>query len=99
MTEDEARQKWCPMARLTVLNKALPDVATPSFNRAAGSDADGKAVDLFDSNLTCIASDCMAWRATDSEYEPELSHEGTAVRVPQEDKPAGYCGLAGEDML
>ncbi len=42
-------------------------------------------------SLRCIASDCMAWRATDNEGRPTPPEGGEIVFLP-----AGYCGLAGK---
>lgn len=54
MTEDEAKKKWCPFARLAISNR--PN--TPSLNRILDVD-DPSIIE----NLTkCIGSDCMAWR-------------------------------------
>lgn len=58
MTEDEARKKWCPQAR----------VAT------RGEDAAVNRWAVFGSGFgpshgtTCIASECMAWRSTSSQH-------------------------------
>ena len=48
MTEDEARTKWCPMARVGQL-------ASTGINIVAREDAD-----YYKHNL-CMASDCMMW--------------------------------------
>ena len=42
----------------------------------------------------CIASECMAWQATDNECtNPTHDPNSTVVYVPTF-VPAGYCGLA-----
>lgn len=84
MTEDEARQKWCPMVRAI-----SPNGTIGPCNRRA---------DANDKEYFCIASDCMMWIATDNECEPQESHEGGTATVIFEPKcyPAGYCGLAGK---
>ena len=51
MTEDEAKTKWCPFARVTIRD----DIAD-SWNRF--EDGIEAAVD----GSHCIASNCMAWR-------------------------------------
>ena len=50
MTEEEAKQKWCPMVRLG--NAYAPDGDSVSWdNRGNG---------YHETN--CIGSECMAWR-------------------------------------
>lgn len=49
MTEDQAKQKWCPFSRMAHWN------APTGGNRP--TDPDG-----FIPHVNCIASDCMAWR-------------------------------------
>jgi hypothetical protein len=53
MTEDEAKTKWCPWARLG-LNQ---DVAVNRLIDAVAGGEDG----VYD-NTRCIGSGCMAWR-------------------------------------
>ena len=62
MTEDEAKLKWCPMARVA-------DPAIGTFNRDAVSSKHGIA------GWMCLASGCMAWRweLPDSELVGERS--------------------------
>lgn len=61
MTEDDARKKWCPFAR-------VPDGggvtgAVTATNRHAGqkTGGDGKPR-ILRGNAMCIAAECMAWR-------------------------------------
>lgn len=55
MTEDEAKLRWCPFARVTDNGCAT--------NRHAGTKKgkDGKPR-ILRGNALCIASECMAWR-------------------------------------
>lgn len=55
MTEDEAKQKWCPMARFHV----TPD-GHVFHNMPVTDDNPSCAAD--DESGKCIASDCMMWR-------------------------------------
>lgn len=80
MTEDKAKTKWCPFARV-----GSSAVAWPSLNRDAVQSA-GNMSDL----TLCIGSACMAWRATDNEATPSPTGAGAPLS-----KSAGYCGLAG----
>lgn len=92
-TEDEARTKWCPFARVPVV-VATPDQSCPA--------ASGNRATTMDDECNCIASDCMAWRRgkdawltsggkviQQADCEPECGY-GHWVKQ-------GYCGLAGKD--
>lgn len=63
LTEEEAKKRWCPMARVSIGGK-LPS----SMNRlqTIGKDSDGETVTEGKLRLPvgarCIASECMAWR-------------------------------------
>lgn len=56
MTEDQAREKWCPFSR-TGLRTGQGGVAV---NRHV-TDGDSEP-EIYD-ETRCIASDCMAWRS------------------------------------
>jgi len=65
MTEDEAKQKWCPMARTyTYLEGETPIV----INRY-----DGPMGDSY-----CLGSQCMMWK---KDKMREFQEEGTDVWV------------------
>ena len=51
MTEDEAKLRWCPFARVPSALMGRP----LSYNRSIGDKQIPKATE-------CIASECMAWR-------------------------------------
>jgi len=89
MTEDEAKTKWCPFSRLVTTEEgslAVWSGAPAGYNRCSGK------ADAVCNAALCIASACMAWRATDNVQAPrDLSRDR-----PPAWKPAGYCGLAGE---
>ena len=81
MTEDEAKERWCPFYRVS----------------AAGVEADVELYDTRKHNPSpsgqlgdgrCIASDCMAWRW-------KSLPEGTSLKLADLDIDEGYCGLAG----
>ena len=80
MTEDEAKTKWCPYARLVSGGGA-------GFNRAAPPDID--AAPMISVAVCCIASECMAWR-----WEPSDGDMARQYNNPNADRH-GFCGLAG----
>lgn len=86
MTEDDARTKWCPMARVAEWRMGKPigagkDTYSASHNRLFTFSTD-EGVDqvLHDAEGTyCIASGCMMWR-----WRIDATVSTTH----------GYCGLA-----
>lgn len=89
MTEEEARKKWCPFARVIAgemrdgFMKPLRDVAPHNRVQEAGSEADDPT---WHQTHNCIASECMAWRWVE-EFEPYVGNKPSTK---------GYCGLAGK---
>jgi hypothetical protein len=93
MTEDEAKQRWCPFARV-----GFP--VQGGINRSVGQD--GKEGPNWP---TCMGSSCMAWRWRVAPTEArEAGREAIQIkdRVHIMEFPAieavagdGYCGLAG----
>jgi len=58
MTEDQARERWCPFARVAdSIETSAP--AANRLSRFRGVTNDPLVPDAF-----CIASDCMAWRVS-----------------------------------
>jgi hypothetical protein len=88
MTEDEAKTKWCPMARGPFFNGNLGAVVTTG-NRTW--EVEPK------SGCLCLASDCMMWRWTrHPRTEPVNFREMADWDNVADAKGAGGCGLAGE---
>lgn len=97
MTEDEAKKKWCPFARVTRGhpnangNASVPS-GQPVFNR----------LDLGTPNITqlppaadCIGSACMAWRqvehVTPAQYEVRwLQKPAGEINPPFSNCPEGF---------
>ena len=92
MTEDEARTKWCPMARV-IADREVG--LSPTFNRWEADYFDDQVTTACDDRACrCIASACMMWRTRMVEV---AAPGGSSVRL--EGEPAfiqehGYCGLA-----
>ena len=83
MTEEEARTKWCPFARVAIEWQA----SIGSANRGAADD---------EKPLTrCIGSACMAWRFGQY-FKAEEGHPARTVVQWTTDSTEGYCGLAGK---
>lgn len=83
LTEDEAREKWCPEVR-------SPEGFTSDMMVAANENMKGQ-------KHTCIASDCMMWRWFDNQvgYDAKLKGKKAAEQYAKEIPRRGYCGLAG----
>lgn len=90
MTEEEARNKWCPMARVQHVTFPRPnDEGTGLLcvgNRDIGLLVTPNDFDAETDITKCIASDCMAWRWIDP-TNPHLDDRAAE---------GGYCGLAGK---
>lgn len=83
MTEEEAKTKWCPFARVGVRwmdsqAASLADLTAVAVNR--GENAAEQA--------RCLGSACMAWRWTSGWPLPD-----DPLLVSE--RYAGFCGLAG----
>lgn len=93
MTEQEAREKWCPMAR-AVLGMDLDEMRGIVGNRTGPMETGVAATH-------CFASYCMAWRWV---FEPvEYGGSSTEIVWAGQGKPPthiqtdrGFCGLAGK---
>lgn len=96
MKEEEAKNKWCPFAR--VVSIAFSDDAKGDddrlcagipeampHNRMVISSGDDDSWDI--TSLRCIGSDCMAWRWDDVD-QPRYGPSNTLRH--------GHCGLAGK---
>lgn len=84
MTEDEAKQKWCPMV-------SLENVTTRFHEKRDGQPGRSAVYAAH-----CIGSDCMMWRwdAITPEEKRQLREygddTGPLLAIP------GYCGLGGK---
>ena len=83
MTEEEAKQRWCPYAIYVFGNGRV------SGNR---DDEGGRSYVLSQGVCNCIASDCMLWRWELTQHQAnELNARGNNKAVAY-----GYCGLGGK---
>lgn len=98
-TEEEAKTKWCPEARIIAFNIATGDHAPVAGNGVSKLDGESART------MLCVASACMHWRWA-LKPNPDFYHsmEGMVVTrgldfqpVPShiEDRTQGYCGLSG----
>ncbi len=96
MIEDQAKTKWCPMAKAPNDYRGNGDWETVVANRLPNGDAD--------SGCLCLGSGCMAWR-WESVPNPDYVQPHSMVyppRLPWENPPMiksethGYCGLGGQ---
>ena len=84
MTEDEAKERWCPFAM-------VPTTLTTAEQKLAATGNRGTAMDQPYESARCIGSECMAWR-----WHVQVDSEHSHVKGPTVPKPDGYCGLAGK---
>lgn len=110
MTEDEAKAKWCPFARVVETGEYSHD-KDAAFNRIDNCDHRGDQpitdtvphipeLNLLPTTL-CIGSACMAWRdlfetVNAQEVVDHFDRTGRATALGQLRKSGGYCGLAGK---
>lgn len=100
-TEEKAREKWCPFARMIVCTNDDKHAVlnASSFNRAIPEGEDGELLSLR--GARCIASDCMAWRGAWRKIVKDRYFGDEEEILPQPIPPhkdwerVGYCGLAG----
>ena len=87
MTEDEAKTKWCPHARV-VLGIKHNDSYSGGCNKLERADLSPPNNVAIPNGAKCIASECMDWRTTADRPVSIINTSG---------KPDdGYCGLAGK---
>ncbi len=65
MTEDEAKQRWCPLVRFKSGNTG----SETAFNRQRGYDETA-------ADLNCIGSRCMAWHWRSASLDEDLGYCG-----------------------
>jgi len=86
MTTEEAKTKWCPMARTAAIITNESDEITDiksAYNKV--SQPEGFIVPA---SCLCIASECMMWRW--NEY---------LTGIPNDKQTrTGYCGLGGKPL-
>jgi hypothetical protein len=101
MTEDQAKQLWCPFARVHVpagvinrISSALRRIAKKA--RASGNISDAEYIEEQEADTRCIGSGCMAWREGRSPlpigYRIDAEGNRTVTKWSVEH---GFCGLAG----
>lgn len=101
MTEDEAKQRWCPFARVVVAVGRWVNAQKPlaSGNRLSASVVpDGASrEDMTNPGASrCIASACMAWRWSSDFNEIVARHPEAKTPAEIKSYADGFCGLAGK---
>lgn len=88
LTEEEAKAKWCPDARVMTLAKRSngDDESLVGLNRVQLAD---NAKDLNPTSARCLGSKCMAWRFLDP------TRYGADGPLLDKDERRGYCGKVG----
>lgn len=87
MTEEEAKTKWCPYARVVMGDAEEPAIGP--FNRDHWINDDNLASTIHRS--TCIGSACMAWR-----WVPKSGNSKDGKPNYYAGNWKGFCGLAGK---
>ncbi len=80
VTEEQAREKWCPMAMIAVTELSGERIHGSTNRVLLITDDDSP---FREGKPPCLASNCMMWR-----WEISLSEARPTER--------GYCGLAGK---
>jgi hypothetical protein len=94
MTEDEAKTKWCPFARVGGPMQSIAEGT--SYNRWPGSDGTTEAM-LGENHITLfIGSACMAFRWLPDATATLSGHTITNLTERAHSGRLGYCGLAGK---
>lgn len=88
MTEEEAKTKWCPEARVAMIQHR--GRVSVSSNRDISLFVPTNSFDPNTDITKCIASACMCWRW---DVRKRLTNVGM-VDIPK-DEWTGHCGLAG----
>ena len=78
MKEEEAKQRWCPMSKTSMLEECIMGVTTYNYNRLDVGD------NVVPNECKCIASDCMMW------VEDLTREEASSGFIAKN----GHCGLA-----
>lgn len=111
LTEDEARQKWCPFSRGVTATASIPAEIcnSTSFNRF-GIEGEDPQTPRLPQVCFCIASGCMQWRWA-IWFPAEETDPYRKVRYVEDWQSAivfaaneygkngivkGFCGLAGK---
>lgn len=92
-TEEEAKTKWCPMARIvTGQTKGPPGTVNPELTVLSNANRD-----MDNEPLTrCFGSACMMWRKHDQiGIGPDGEKRDRDMDGRTRWKDRGYCGLAG----
>lgn len=91
MKEEEAKTKWCPMARVAtvVISEKLSVVANRDISLLMPTNSFDPATDL----TKCIASACMMWQWETRLSSTMFEEDGNTPRRERKGND-GYCGLA-----
>lgn len=88
ITEADAKTKWCPFVRSSVVGTNAENKLMVISNRDAAQLVEHSDKDVFTHN--CIGSACMAWRWKHPGFDHNIIGEPI---TPVEAE--GFCGLAG----
>ena len=89
MTEDDAKKKWCPFARVRDQHQFESGGLT---YRQSVPVSINRGDDALAQEVCCIGSACMAWR----DVLGVKSYPDGSIDVQLKPTSHGYCGLAGK---
>ncbi|WP_331326485.1 hypothetical protein [Methylobacterium fujisawaense] len=95
LSEADARDRWCPFARVTRRESLDPRGEAGGIVLAHGTNRDALGRVENPASCRCYASSCMAWR-----WAGWRTSWGTVATAPaMQDRngpPLGFCGLSGK---
>ena len=92
VTEEQAKEMWCPTARVLVLGPT----ALPPHNRVIHRDVEPRLGNLVAPASFCIGSRCMWWRWGTYERRGTIFKPTGPQSSVSTEKHLGYCGIAGK---
>lgn len=95
LTEQEAKQKWCPQARVVPAimrdGHMVRSADVPAHNRVQEQGIPDDEQPTTHAAMNCMGPACMAWR-----WETRVTPVQHLEIDPVEKTGRGWCGIAGK---